>query len=276
MQPDRPNQHVPPNPSPSPSLGGEWRKHTVSLLGLGLKLLKTAKVLKVALLGMSVAGYSLIFSWQFALVLIAVIVFHEYGHLRAMKKFSLPTKGMYLIPFVGGVAIGAKPKSQWQDVYISMMGPVYGLFMTVVFYVIFLATGNHFAGIIATFSGLINIFNLLPVYPLDGGRVLKSMALSIGGRLGLVFLLVFSAACFAAAFTFGFYFLCFFVFIGAIDLAATWRTFSQQSQTPLKPYGVAFTALWYVLVIVAFLFIIVMIAKSGVPGSEVVLKILDS
>ncbi len=268
-----PDRQVPPASRPPAS---DWRTHTVSLLGLGLKLFKTAKVLKVALLGMSVAGYSLIFSWQFAVVLIAVIVFHEYGHLRAMKRFSLPTKGMYLIPFVGGVAIGAKPQSQWQDVYISMMGPVFGLIMTVVFYVIFLVTENHFAGIVATFSGLINVFNLLPVYPLDGGRVLKCMALSISGRAGVIFLLGFSALCFAAAYTVGFYFLCFFVFIGAVDLAATWRTLSRQSQVPLTLYGVAFTALWYLLVVVAFLFIIVMIAKSGVPGSEVVLKILDS
>jgi len=276
MRSDRQAPDVTRNSSQLPPSGGEWRAHTVSILGLGLKLLKTAQVLKVALLAMSVAGYSLIFSWQFALVLIAVIVFHEYGHLRAMKKFSLPTRGMYLIPFVGGVAIGAKPKSQWQDVYISMMGPVYGFLMTVVFYAVFLVTGNHFAGIIATFSGLINVFNLLPVYPLDGGRVLKSMAISISGRWGIAFLLAFSALCFAAAYTVGFYFLCFFVFIGAVDLAASWRTVSKDIQVPLKLYGVAFTAMWYLVLVAAFLFIIVMIAKSGVPGSEVVLKILDS
>lgn len=265
-----------PNDSRSHGAGQLWRTHSISLIGLLLKLFKTAKVVKAGLLAMTLAGWSLIFSWQFAVVLVAVVVFHEYGHLRAMKRFSLPTKGMYLIPFVGGVAIGAKPQSQWQDVYISMMGPVYGLAMTIAFYVIFLTTRNDFAGIVATFSGLINVFNLLPVYPLDGGRVLKSLALSVNGRLGLVFLLGFSALCFAAAWSIGFVFLCFFVFIGAVDLAATWRTISQDRQTPLSYYGIAFSAFWYLLVVAAFLFIIVMIAKSGVPGSEIVIKILDS
>jgi len=260
------------------STAGLFRTHGIALLGLSLKFFKTIKVVKVALLGLSTAGYALLFSWQFAVVLISIIVFHEYGHLRAMKRFGLPTKGMYLIPFVGGVAVGGKPKSRWQNVYISMMGPVFGLFMTIVFFVAYMLTDNQFAGLVATFSALINIFNLLPVLPLDGGHVFKSMALSLNGRYGLVFLTAFSALCFALAWTYGLFFLCFFVFIGAVDLAATWRNLrsANDQQTPLTGYGIAFSGGWYLLVVAAFLAMIMVIVSNGVPGSEIVLKILTS
>src|SRR5690554_1005065 len=115
---------------PAPKKQAHW----IVLAGIGFKLLKTAKLFKVALAAASVSVYSVMFTFEFALALVAILVFHEYGHLRAMKKFGIPTKGMYLIPFVGGLAVGDKPGSRWQDVYISLMGPIYGLLMTVVFY----------------------------------------------------------------------------------------------------------------------------------------------
>ncbi|MCH1932502.1 site-2 protease family protein, partial [Shewanella sp. A25] len=72
------------------------------LLVLGFKLFKSAKVIKVVLAGASVAAYSWLFSFEFAIALILCLVIHEYGHIRAMKRFGLQTKGIYLIPFLGG------------------------------------------------------------------------------------------------------------------------------------------------------------------------------
>jgi putative peptide zinc metalloprotease protein len=71
----------------------------ILLLGIGLKLLKTVKVFKLALAAATVATYSVMFTFEFALALVGGLVFHEYGHLKAMKRFDIPTKGMYLIPF---------------------------------------------------------------------------------------------------------------------------------------------------------------------------------
>ncbi|MEI6858836.1 MAG: site-2 protease family protein, partial [Shewanella sp.] len=92
----------------------------LSLIGLGslgFKLLKSVKVIKVVLAGASVAAYSWLFSFQFALALIACLVFHEYGHIRAMKYFGMKTKGIYLIPFMGGLALSdEKINTRWQDV----------------------------------------------------------------------------------------------------------------------------------------------------------------
>lgn len=251
---------------------GSW----ISIGLVALKLLKTLNVIKVALLASSVAVYSVMFTFEFALALIAVLVFHEYGHLRAMKKFGIPTKGMYLIPFVGGLAVGDAPKTQWQDVYISMMGPVFGLAMTLVFYIAYLVTESHFAGLVASTSALINLFNLIPVYPLDGGRVVKALVFSGRNYWALVALLTISAACFAAAWKLGLYFITFFIVLGVIDIIASWRIGLANDITPLKRYGIWFSVLWYLLVVSLFIGMILMIAQDGLPGSEIATKVLSS
>ncbi|PUA29214.1 MAG: peptidase [Cellvibrio sp. 79] len=257
---------------PAPLKSNSW----ISLGLVGLKLLKTVQVVKVALLAASVAVYSVMFTVEFALALIGVLVFHEYGHLRAMKKFGIPTKGMYLIPFVGGLAVGDLPKTRWQDVYISMMGPVFGLIMTLVFYVVYLVTESHFAGLVASTSALLNLFNLIPVYPLDGGRVVKSLVFSGRNYLALIALLSISALCFVLAWKMGFYFITFFIVIGVIDIVAGWRVGLAEDITPLNRYGLWFSVLWYLAIVALFLGMIVMIAQDGLPGSEIAMKVLAS
>ncbi|HWV16265.1 MAG TPA: site-2 protease family protein [Cellvibrio sp.] len=245
-------------------------------LGIGIKLLKTAKVLKVALATATVATYSILFTFEFALALVGVLVFHELGHLLAMKKFGIPTKGMYLIPFVGGMAVGEKPRTQWQDVYISMMGPVYGLLMTAVFFVIYTITGSHFCGLVASTSAFLNLLNLFPVYPLDGGRVVKALVFSRRNYLALVLLLVISAACLVLTWKLGLVFLAFFIVLGVFDIVAGWSVPLAEDITPLKTYGIWFSLAWYLLVAVIFLGMILLIADAGVPGAEIATKILRS
>lgn len=246
------------------------------LLGIGLKLLKTAKVIKVALASATLAVYSVMFTFEFALALIGVLVFHEYGHLRAMKKFGIPTKGMYLIPFFGGIAVGDKPRTQWEDVYISMMGPVFGLLMTAVFYVAYLITNSHFCGLITSTSALLNLFNLFPVYPLDGGRVVKALVFSRRNNIAMVVLLVISALFLVLTWKSGLFFLTFFIGLGVFDLITSWKVPLDKDITPLKTYGIWFCLAWYLLVTLAFLAMILMIADAGVPGSEIAIKILNS
>lgn len=261
-----------PQEAPAPAKPNSW-------LAIGLiafKLLKAVQVFKVALLAASVAVYSVMFTVEFAFALIAVLVFHEYGHLRAMKKCGLPTKGMYLIPFVGGLAVGDMPKTRWQDVYISMMGPVFGLIMTVAFYIVYLITESHFAGLVASTSALLNLFNLIPVHPLDGGRVVKSLVFSGRNYLALVALLTISAACFVLAWKLGFYFIVFFIVLGVVDILAGWRVGLAEDIPPLNGYGIWFSVLWYLATVAIFLGMIILIAQDGLPGSEIAMKVLAS
>ena len=266
----------PSNTAPAKEATGSKFGHGVSFVGMFFKLMKSAKVVKVVLAGTALAAWSMLFSWQFALVLLGVVVFHEYGHVYAMQKCGIKTKGFYLIPFVGGVAVGEKAETHWHEVYISMMGPVFGLLMTVVFYVVYLVTGNHFAGLVASVSALVNLFNLLPVYPLDGGHVVKSLVLSGQRFWGFTFLIVLSAVCFALALAYGLSFLSFFIVLGAIDLLASRSQFAAHPQTPLDRNGIVYCTLWYFVVVAAFIAIIVAMANTGVPGTEIATAILKS
>jgi putative peptide zinc metalloprotease protein len=246
------------------------------LVGIALKLFKSAKVIKLALVGASAAVYSVLFTVEFALALVGVLMFHEYGHVRAMKKFGIATKGFYLIPFMGGIAIGDRARTQWESLYISMMGPVYGLFMTVVFYLIFLVTNSHFCGLVAAISAFLNLVNLFPILPLDGGQVVKALVFSRRNRFALIALLTSSAVCLYGAWALGFYFLCFFIVIGVVDIIANWSVPVAADLIPLKTYGIWFSLLWYLGVAVAFILIIVLLVAAEVPGAEIVTKILSS
>ncbi|MBI3336508.1 hypothetical protein HYZ98_02995 [Candidatus Peregrinibacteria bacterium] len=141
----------------------------------------------VGLAVFSFVVYALFFSWQFAIILIGSLLFHEYGHVWAMQRCGVKVKGIYLIPFVGGAAVGSdEMPSRKADVFISLMGPVFGLALAIVTVIAYALTGWMLLAAATLFMVMVNLFNLVPVYPLDGGRVLKSVAYSVPRRVGVV------------------------------------------------------------------------------------------
>jgi len=80
--------------------------------GVAPKIFKVLKVGKLALAAASLASYTLIFSWQFAVVIMGVIFLHEYSHVLVMKRFKMRVKGMYFIPLVGAAAV---PEDDFPD-----------------------------------------------------------------------------------------------------------------------------------------------------------------
>ena len=98
-----------------------------SILSLLGKLLKLSKLVKVGLAAASFATYAYMFSWKFALILMAMIGFHECGHVWAMKRQGIKTKGFYFIPFFGGAAIADETfGTRWKEFVIAIMGPAWG------------------------------------------------------------------------------------------------------------------------------------------------------
>ena len=216
----------------------------------------------------------MLFSWQFAFMLLLILVFHEYGHLWAMKRFGLKTKGMYLIPFVGGLAIGDQAKTQWQEVVIAMMGPLFGLLMSLAAYGLYLLTDSDILGLIACYSAFINFFNLLPVYPLDGGHTIKAIALSCQRFWGLLMVLCLSLVGLKLAHHAGWHLISFIIILGLLDLLFKWRTLSEQRLRPLDRYGIIFSLTWYVSLLVACIVLMIVMMNSGVPGTAMLASIL--
>ncbi|MDP2634203.1 MULTISPECIES: site-2 protease family protein [unclassified Pseudoalteromonas] len=249
----------------------------LGLFALGFKVFKSAKVVKAALAGASVAGYAWLFTFEFALMLIACLVIHEYGHVRAMKYFGIKTKGIYLIPFVGGLAVSdEKITTRWQDVVISLMGPAFGLITSVLGVVLYYATEMEIFAGVAVLSALLNLFNLLPILPLDGGHVLKSISFSMRSWVGLSICILGVLFGLWISYTFGLMLLVFFLFIGALEIVFEWRGRHFSHLVPLDKYGQGFSAVMYALVVAGHVAVMMHFADSENPILSLPMKILSS
>lgn len=163
------------------------------------KLAKMFKVGKVGLAAASLASYSYLYTWQFALLIMVAIGWHECGHVWAMRRRGIPTKGFYFIPLIGGAAVAEKEfGSDEAESFVAIMGPVWGLALVVVAMAGYLVTGHPYFGAAAAWMSLLNLLNLLPINPLDGGRILKSIGFSIHSRLGIIIMVLGLVAGFVA------------------------------------------------------------------------------
>ncbi|PCJ38871.1 MAG: site-2 protease family protein [Moraxellaceae bacterium] len=255
-------------------------KKPISLIGLGslaFKLLKSAKAIKVVLAGTSLAAYSWLFSLQFALSLIGCLVFHEYGHVRAMRYFGMKTKGIYLIPFVGGLALGDdKINTRWQDVVISIMGPTFGLILSLLCLLVYWLTGEMFFAGLAAFNALLNLFNLLPILPLDGGHILKSISFSMHSKVGIGLCAAGAAFGVFISYQLGLALLGFLLLIGSLEIIMEWRTRHESRLYPLDRYGQFFSIIWYLITVGSLVAVLWYFAGTGDAILGLPLKVLQS
>lgn len=171
------------------------KKPRSAAVNLGVATLKLApNLIKVGFMLLSVAAYSWLFTWKFALIILTAVFLHECGHLFMMKHFGLRTKGIYMIPFFGGAAVAEEtfPSRRVEGV-TALFSPVVGLALSGVGAGLYFAAGNPIWAAAASWNALINLFNLLPVTPLDGGRVVKSVIVSLNSRLNTVVYLLMTA-----------------------------------------------------------------------------------
>ncbi len=112
---------------------------------------------------------------------------HESGHIWAMKRCGMHTKGIYFIPFLGAAAVTDEEfKTRNDESFIAIMGPIWGLALSCVAAITYLISENPFFAAVASWMAMINLFNLIPINPLDGGRIVKSIAFSLHSHLGLI------------------------------------------------------------------------------------------
>lgn len=158
-------------------------------LSLLAKLLKGLKFTKVGLAAVSLAGYAAIYNWKFGLLLMIAVGFHESGHVWAMKKMGIKTKGFYFLPFIGGAAIAEENyRTYGENSYIAIMGPVWGAMLAWLCGIAYWVTGLPMLAAAAAWMATLNLFNLLPITPLDGGQLVRAIAFSIHKNIGVLFL----------------------------------------------------------------------------------------
>jgi Zn-dependent protease len=141
------------------------------------------------------AGYAwALYGWRLGLGWVACLYVHEMGHVWEMRKFGIKAGAPMFIPGLGAfVMLKEHPSSPRVDARIGLAGPIWGLGASVVCAVVYLASGAPVWLAIASFAAVVNLFNLLPIWQLDGGRAFN--ALSKRQRwIGLGFLALFWAA----------------------------------------------------------------------------------
>lgn len=239
-----------------------------------LKLIKTTKFVKGGLALGSLTAYSYMFTWQFAIILLFAIIVHEYGHLNAMKKCNIPTKGMYLIPFFGGAAVASETyKSFKKESYISIMGPVYGLFSIIPFYILYLLDPKPLWIGLISFIAMVNVFNLLPINPLDGGRIVKSIAFSLHSKLGYFIVIIGFIIGGYLVWLKGLYLLVFIMIIGLLEIVLEYKNINNNFFENMNKQEVFKYLFLYIGLISLFIYIIVLCGQ--VEGADLALKIIQ-
>jgi len=155
-----------------------------------LKFLKLGKVLTTTgSMFVSVWLYSLAFGWSFAAGFVLLIFVHEMGHVFVAWRQGLPISAPIFIPFMGALIIAKEEgKSAWNQAVMGIGGPIAGSIGALACWWIYATTQNELFLGLAYVGFMINLFNLMPVFPLDGGWITGAVSpyLWLVGIIGLV------------------------------------------------------------------------------------------
>jgi Zn-dependent protease len=198
-------------------------KLKVLLLALPkLKLFSTSASMLV-----SVVAYQLIFGWAFAVGFVLLLLLHELGHVFQLRREGIEASAPMFIPFLGAV-ISAKSlgNDAAAEARVGLAGPILGSIATLVPLGLWLLTGEDLWRALAYVGFLINLFNLLPVLPLDGGRAMAAISpwVWLGGFVALI----------ALMFIFPNPILLLVIIFGGVE---TWRRWKQRNTPEGRAYN---------------------------------------
>jgi Zn-dependent protease len=125
----------------------------------------------------SLAAYALLWGWAFAAGFIALLFVHEMGHVIALRREGIKASAPMFIPFMGAVITSRSlGQNALAEARVGLAGPILGSIGSAACILVWHATGNDLWEALAFTGFFLNLFNLLPVVPLDGGRAMAAMA----------------------------------------------------------------------------------------------------
>jgi Zn-dependent protease len=145
-------------------------------MGTVLALLKGGAILKLLIpagtMLLSVFVYAWVFGWQYAVGFVGLLFVHEMGHYLAARQRGLDVGAPTFIPFVGAwIELKQKPHNVETEAYVGLAGPLVGTLGALVCYFIGRELNSDLWLAIAYAGFILNLFNLIPISPLDGGRI---------------------------------------------------------------------------------------------------------
>jgi Zn-dependent protease len=187
MQP----QHTYPLPAPRGERRPLWRRALGVLAALAVLAFKFGAKLKALLflipklklfttsasMLVSIGAYALIWGWKFAVGFVLLLLVHELGHVLQLRREGIPASAPMFIPFLGAlVAMKELPKDAAAEARVGLAGPVLGSLAALVPLGLYALTGDELFKALAFVGFFLNLFNLLPVLPLDGGRAMAALS----------------------------------------------------------------------------------------------------
>jgi len=121
--------------------------------------------------------YAWMFGWLFAVGFVILLFVHEMGHVIAAKWLGIPVSAPLFIPFLGAaIVMKQNPRDAWTEALMAYGGPLAGCIGSWICWAIALQMQENWMMAVASVSFLINLFNMIPVPPLDGGRICAAVS----------------------------------------------------------------------------------------------------
>ncbi|MCS1352472.1 site-2 protease family protein [Mechercharimyces sp. CAU 1602] len=143
----------------------------------------------------SVLAFSILLPWSFAVGLVLMIFIHEMGHVYAARLRGIAVSAPAFIPFLGAlIMMREEPRDAEEEAFIALGGPLLGTVGAICCLLLAWLTGWTGLYTVAVIGFWINLFNLLPIHPLDGGRIVVAISrwLWVIGMLAGFALIVFT------------------------------------------------------------------------------------
>jgi Zn-dependent protease len=139
-------------------------------------------------------AYWAIWGWQFAAGFVASIYVHEMGHVAMLQRLGIPATAPMFIPGIGAVIRSRfYPHEPVAEARVGLAGPIWGMGAAIACYLIYRVTAVPLWAALARTGAWLNLFNLLPVWQLDGGHAFKALTRKhrwiIAGALGAMYFL---------------------------------------------------------------------------------------
>jgi len=121
--------------------------------------------------------YSQLLGWRYAVGFVLLIFVHETGHLIAARMMGLDVGWPVFIPFMGAlIALKEAPRNAWVEAVVGIGGPILGSIGALAVWSAYFFTGNVLYLALGNAGFFINLFNLIPMIPLDGGRIVTAIS----------------------------------------------------------------------------------------------------
>jgi Zn-dependent protease len=159
------------------------KKFAAPIVALGFLILKFGGFLlkfKVVTTGasmiVSIAAYAWLWGLPFAIGFVVLIFVHELGHVIELRRQGVPASAPLFIPFLGAV-IGMKelPDDAWKEARVALAGPILGSVGAAACWIAGEALDSELLVGLAFVGFFLNLFNLIPIVPLDGGRAAAAL-----------------------------------------------------------------------------------------------------